>query len=193
MHYSDLILRTSGLSVGSHIIYEVTGGKIEIRNAGQRRPHLSPRPEYRLFVHAAGRELAPRHGDFFTDFQLKVEARPDLRLALTEACEQVCNGMDPLSQITAKGLPAHFAEAGEATWTLQTSMYQTAGFSTEIFLSGLQTLIRVYDLNGYLDKPQEAFRSVFLGLEKGNNLAELLRILQPQVRPAKYYFDRLER
>jgi len=193
MHYSDLVQRTTDLPLGRHPIYKFSDGTIEIRNLGVRHHDLSPQPEFRLYLLTAGREFAPRHGDFFTDFQLKVDIRPDLRLALTETCEQICNGMDPLTLIPAKGLPAHFADAGESTWTMQTSMYQTAGFTTEIFLCGLQTLIRVYELNDYLEKPQEAFRGIFLGLEKAIPLAELLRSLQPMVRPSKRYFDRLQR
>ncbi|MBU1984815.1 hypothetical protein KJ815_10445, partial [bacterium] len=146
-----------------------------------------------LCVRFDGRELAYRHGDFFTDFQLKVEARPDLRLALTEACEHVCNGLNPQSLLASKNLPARFAEIGEATWHMQTTMYATAGLPTELLLCGLQTLIRVYELNRYLDNAPEAFRSVFLGLEKAIPLPGLLRALQPQVRPQKRYFDRLER
>jgi len=193
MHYTDLIQRTADLPVGRHAIYEFPEGKIEIANVGHRHAQLALRDEFRLILSLDGRELLPRHGDFFADFQLKLDARPDLRLALTEACQQVCNGQSPLSMIASKNLPARFADVGEATWNMQTSMYQTAGLPTALFLCGLQALIRVYDLNGFLANSPEAFRSVFLGLEKGDPLPQLLRALQPQVKPNKRYFDRLER
>ena len=193
MHYTDLIQRTADLPVGRHVIYEFPEGKIEISNVGLRHGDLAPLDEFRLSVLTDGRELLPRHGDFFADFQLKIEAHPDLRLALTEACEQVCNGQSPSSMIASKNLPARFAEVGEDSWHMQTGMYQTAGLPTSLFLCGLQTLIRVYELNGVLPDAPEAFRTVFLGLEKAQPLPVLLRALQPQVKPGKRYFNRLER
>ncbi|MDD5089114.1 MAG: hypothetical protein PHI18_10015 [bacterium] len=193
MHYTDLILRTTDLPPGRHVIYEFPEGTIVLANVGLRHPDLAPRDEFRLVVLMDGRELTPRHGDFFADFQLKIEARPDLRLALAEACEQICNGQSPLSMIASKHLPTRFAETGEATWHLQTSMDQTAGLPTALCLCGLQTLIRVYELNDFLPNAPEAFRAVFLGLEQGQPLPQLLRTLQPQVKPGHRYFDRLER
>lgn len=172
------------------MIYELADGKVEIRNLGVRRPHLSPLPEFRLHLHLDGREMTPRHGDFFSDYLLKIETRADLRLPLTEACEQVCNGVGPTGIITAKHLPRRFADVGEATATMQTSMYQTGGLPTELFLCGLQGLIRVFELNHWVDNPTEAFRQAFLGLEKGQPYTDVIAKLHPQVRPQKYYFDR---
>jgi len=192
MHYSDLVQRTASLPLGRHILYDLSDGKVEIRNLGVRHPELSPLPEFRLYLHLDGHEMTPRHGDFFSDYLLKVETRPDLRLPLTEGCEQVCNGLGPSGLITAKRLPRRFAEAGEDTSSLQTSMYQTGGLPTELFLCGLQGLIRVFELNRWVDNPPEAFRQAFLGLEKGQPFVEVIGRLQPRVRPAKYYFDRTE-
>jgi len=193
MHYADLVRHTSSLGIGPHIVYDLPEGKIEIRNLGVRHRDLSSRDEFRLYLHVNGREITPRHGDFFTDFMLKTEARPDLHLPLMEACEQLCNGLDPQGLITSKRFPKTFSESGEATWSLQTSSQQTAGLPTALFLHGLQALIRVYELNGWLDNPQEAFRGVFLKMEKGESPVETLRPLQPLVRAGKRYFDRLER
>jgi hypothetical protein len=193
MHYTDLITRTRALAEGPHLIYELADGKVEIRNTGVRQAMLSPRPEFRVYLHVDGRELCPRHSDFFTDYLLKIETRPELRLVLTEACEQVCNGMSPQHMLAAKRLPLRFAEVGEETWSLQTSAYQTAGLPTEVFLCGLQCLIRVYELNQFVDKPTEAFRKAYLGLEKGELLPNVVQLLFPQVKPEKRYYNRVER
>lgn len=193
MHYSDLVQRTNSLAAGSHIIYDLPVGKVEIRNLGVRHPDLSPQPEYRLYLYYDGREMVPRHGDFFSDYLLKTETRPELRLPLTEACEQVCNGMGPTGIMTTKRLPSRFADVGEQTHRMQTSLYQTGGLPTELFLCGLQGLIRVFDLNRWVDNPPEAFRKAFLGLEKGQPYVDVVRALHPAVRPEKYYFDRTER
>jgi hypothetical protein len=193
MHYSDLVQRTTSLPEGRHIVYDLPDGQVEIRNVGVRHPYLSSRPEFRLYLHVDGRETSPRHSDFFTDYLLKIEARTDLRLPLTEVCEQVCNGLGPQGLISNKRLPRRFAEAGESTWNLQTSMDQTAGLPTEVFLCGLQCLIRVCELNAYLDHAPEAFRMAFLSLEKGQPLMEVMARLRPQVVPGKRYFDRLQR
>jgi hypothetical protein len=195
MHFTDLVTHTSALPVGRHVIYDLPEGKVIIRNVGILHPSLSPNPAYRLHLYVGGREVMPRHTDFFSDYLLKVQIRPDLRLPLSEACEQVCNGASPQSLMSSvsKHLPRFFAEAGDATWTFQTSEDETGGLPTEVFLCGLQTLIRVYELNGFLDKPREAFRQVFLALEQGKPLPEVVQQLRPEVRPAKRYFNRLER
>jgi hypothetical protein len=193
MHYSDVAHRTASLPLGRHILYDLPEGKVEIRNLGVRQPDLSPLPEFRLYLYVDGREMSPRHEDFFSDYLLKVETRPELRLPLTEACEQVCNGLAPSGLITSKRLPKRFAEVGEDTNSMQTSMYQTGGLPTELLLCGLQGLIRVFELNRWLDNPPEAFRQAFLGLEKGEPFVEVVGRLSPQIRPAKYYFDRSER
>jgi hypothetical protein len=193
MHYTDLITRTQALAAGPHLIYELPDGKVEIRNTGVRQAMLSPRPEFRVYLHVDGRELCPRHSDFFTDYLLKIETRPELRLVLTEACEQVCNGLSPQHVMASKRLPRRFAEASEETWPLQTSAYQTAGLPTEVFLCGLQCLIRGDELNQFVDKPTEAFRKAFLGLEKGEPLPAVVQALVPQIKPEKRYYNRLER
>jgi hypothetical protein len=193
MHYTDLVQRTQSLPAGRHTIYELPDGRVEIRNVGQRHDHLAPQAEFRLYMSVDGREMAPRQGDFFSDFLLKIEARPDLRLPLTEASEQVCNGMSPQGMITSKRLPARFSEVGDATWTMQTSRDQTSGLPTDILLCGLQGLIRVYELNKFFDNVPEQFRQAFLGLEKGKPLNEVVAGLKPLVRPAKRYFNRVQR
>jgi hypothetical protein len=193
MHYSDLVVHTAKLSVGRHVIYDLPEGKVVIQNAGVRNNGLSSLPEYRLYLIVDNRQLAPRHGDFFTDYLLKVEARPDLHLPLTESCEQVCNGTSPQAIMTAKRLPRWFSEVNSGTISFQKAQDQTAGLPTELFLCGLQGLIRVYELNEVVPKAAEAFRSAYLGLEKGQSFVEVVKPLSPQVRPAKHYFDGLER
>ncbi len=154
---------------------------------------MSPEPEYRLYVTVNGRELCPRHSDFFVDYLLKIETRPDLRLPLTEACEHVCNGVSPQQFMSNKRLPRLFAEVNPATNALQKTLDQTGGLPTEVFLCGLQGLIRVYDLNRSLEKALETFRHAFLRLEKGEPYVAVARELQPLVRPGKRYFNRLAR
>lgn len=193
MHYSDLVTHTTALPLGRHLLYDLPDGRIEIRNLGVRHPLLSPQPEYRLSITVDGRTVNPRHSDFFVDYLLKIEARSDLRLILTEACEQVCNGVSPRQIIGTKRLPRAFGEAGEATHSLQKSIEQTGGLPTEVFLCGLQGLIRVYDLNRSLEKVPESFRQAFLRLEKGESYIVVARELQPKVRPEKRYFNRLAR
>jgi hypothetical protein len=193
MHYSDLVAHTPKLPVGRHIIYDLPEGKVEIQNAGVRNPSLSPLPEFRLHLYVDGRLLTPRHSDFFTDYLLKVDARPDLHLPLTEACEQVCNGTSPQAIMTSKRLPRWFSEASDKTFFFQKTQDETAGLPTELFLCGLQGLIRVYELNSYVPKAAEAFRTAFLGLEKGQPFIEVVKPLSPQVRPDKRYFNGLAR
>lgn len=193
MLYSDLIQRTKALSEGRHTVYELKEGCIEIDNVGIRHAHLSHRPEFRVLLRVDGRELIPRHSDFLSDYLLKVETRPELRLPLTEACEHVCAGADPLEQIEHRRLPLRFSEFSEATWHMQTSMYATGGLPTAILLGGLQVLLRVYELNESLPKPPDAFRQAFISLEKGTSLLEVATKLRPQVMPGKRYYDRLMR
>jgi hypothetical protein len=193
MHYSDLVLKTTNLPLGRTTVYDLPEGRIEIRNLGVRNPMLSPRTEYRLHLDVDGRELTPRHGDFFSDYLLKVETRPDLHLTLTEVCEQVCNGLGPSGLISSKRLPRRFAEVTDQTAMMQTGMQQTGGLPTEVFLCGLQTIIRVYDLNEWLPNPAEAFRKAFLALEKSERFVDVVATLQPQIMPAKRYFDRVQR
>lgn len=193
MHYTDLVAHTKDLATGKHAIYDLPDGRVEIHNLGVRHPAMSPRAEFRLEMLANNRRFIPRHGDLFADFMLKVDARPTFRLPLSEACEQICNGVDPQSLMQTKNFPRLFAEPGEATWSMQTGMDQTGGLPTELFLCGLQALVRVYDLNEWLERAPEAFRQAFLKLEKGEPLPAVLRELQPHVRREKRYFNRLER
>jgi hypothetical protein len=194
MHYSDLVSHTSALPEGlRQVLYDLPEGKVEILNAGVRNRAFSPLPEYRLYLCVDGRQLVPRHSDFFTDYLLKVEARPDLHLPLTEACELVCNGSSPQTIMTSKRLPRWFSEVSDKTATFQKSMDETAGLPTELFLCGLQAIIRLYELNSYVPKAAEAFRTAFLGLEKGKPFVEVVSPLSPQIRPDKRYFSGLER
>ena len=166
---------------------------MEIRNVGQRHHSLTVQPEFRLQLWFDQREISPRHGDFFTDFLLKIETRPEFRLPLTETCELVCNGSDPLDSAQQHKLPAYFAEWGERTWSFQMSMHQTGGLPTGVFLCGLQTLIRVYQLNDPTRNWPELYRVGFVNLEKGQPLLDVVKTLAPIVRPGKRYFDRMER
>ena len=193
MRYLDLVNHTSSLPVGQNVIHDLEDGQVIIRNMGQRNWMMSELPEHRLFLHADGRELAPRHSDFIYDYLLKLETRPELKLAFCEAAEQVCNGADPVELMSLKKLPRRFSTLNDATWSLQTSEYQTGGLPTAIFLAGLQTLIRVYELNKSLDHPAEAFRQSFVNLEKGKSVLEVVNSLQPKVMPKKVYFNQTER
>ncbi|MBI5058640.1 hypothetical protein HZB60_02525 [candidate division KSB1 bacterium] len=193
MFYKDLIPKTAALAAGRHVIYALNDGRVEIRNVGRRHHSLAAQPEFRLHLHFDQRELTPRHSDFFSDFLLKIETRHELRLALTETCELVCNGSDPIESAQHHKLPAYFAEWGEGTWSFQMGMYQTGGLPTEVFLCGLQTLIRVYQLNDPTRNWPELYRVGFVNLEKGQPLLDVVRSLAPIVRPGKRYFDRQER
>lgn len=193
MRYSDLIEKTKALPLGRHVINEVPTGRIIIQNVGSRHHYLSDRPEYRLMVESGGKSFTPRHSDFLSDYLLKCECRPELRLPLSEACDAVCNGMSPSEQIEHKKLPAFFSEATMDTWSYQTSGFQTGGLSTELFMYGLQALIRVSDLNDPELKAPEAFRKAFLDVQGGKPVDEAAQRLRPQVRGGKRYFDKLER
>lgn len=193
MRYTDLITHTSNLPVGKHTIYDLPDGKVIIRNMGQRNWMMSELPEHRLYLLVEGREISPRHSDLLTDYQLKAETRPDLQLALREASEQICNGADPLDYMESKNFPRRLDTLNDETWPLQMSMYQTGGLPTAVYLCALQCLIRVYELNGILEKPGESFRQAFLNLEHGVPLLDVLNALQPKVMPKKIYFNLSER
>lgn len=193
MRYSDLIEKTTDLPVGRHTIYSLKTGQVVIRNTGRRHPLRSERDDHRLHLEYDHRELSPRHGDFFSDYLLKVEIKPDLRMTLTEVCEHICNGADPQELMAAKHLPVWFSEWGQKTWTLQMSMYQTAGLPTELFLCGLQGLIRVYDLNDPERKFPEAFRQAFVAVSNGASPQEAAVQLAAAVAPGKLYYNRLYR
>jgi hypothetical protein len=189
MLYTDLVAKTTNLTIGQHTIYEIEGNRVVISNLGVAHPGRAQKDEYLLELFVNGRNMVPRHSDFFTDYQLKCEVRPDLHLQLSEACEHLCNGANPLELISSKRLPDFFAEPTNADWSLQTSMYQTAGLSTKLFLCGLQGLIRVQDLNDHNLKAPEAFRVAFVDLSKGKSLLDVVKPLHPQVTPGKRYFD----
>lgn len=193
MHYKDLVTKTAVLGIGRHNVYELADGIVQLRNVGVRHPDLSPREEFRLHLIFDQRELTPRHSDFFNDFLLKIETRHEFRLALTESCELVCNGSDPVETIAHRKLPAYFAEWGESTWSYQMSMYQTGGLPTDVMLCGLQVMIRSYELNDPTRNWPELFRVAFVNLEKGQPLVDVLKTLAPIIRPGKLYFDRKQR
>lgn len=164
-----------------------------IQNVGQRHIFLSPRDEYRLLIETGGKTFAPRHSDFLTEYLLKCECRPDLRLPLSEACDALCNGASPSEMISSKHLPAYFSVVSQETWTMQTSSFQSGGLPTDLFLYGLQGLIRVYDLNDPELRAPEAFRKAFLELQSGHSVQEASLRLKQAVRPGRRYFDRVER
>lgn len=101
--------------------------------------------------------------------------------------------MSPVELIESKKLPATFAEVNRDTWSYQTSSFQTGGLSTELFMYGLQALIRVYDMNDPELKAPEAFRKAFLDVQGGMSVQDAAQRLRPQVRGGKRYFDKLER
>lgn len=193
MRYSDLIEKTKNLPLGKHIIGEFATGRVLIHNVGSRHHYMSPRPEFRVVVETGGKTYTPRHSDFLSDYVLKCECRPELRLALSDACDALCNGASPSELKESKKLPAYFSEVTDASWSYQTSSFQTGGLSTELFLNGLQALIRVHDLNDPELKAPEAFRQAFLDVQGGKSVAEASQRLRPQIKGGKRYFDRLER
>ncbi|MCC6476952.1 hypothetical protein IT157_07835 [bacterium] len=193
MLYSDLVNKTRQLAQGAHVIYNLESGKVIIQQVGVRHHYLTQNPEYRLAIEVGGKRFTPRHTDFLSDYLLKVEARPELRLALSDACDALCNGAKPSELIEQKKLPANFADEGLATWTFQTSSYQTGGLPTALLLCGLQCLIRVYELNDPNFNAREEFRKAFLEIQGGAKIEQIGKKLMPHVRPGKRYFDKLER
>lgn len=193
MRYPDLVERAKQLPVGKHNLFDLKSGKVIFHNLGVRHHHMANHDEYRLLLEINGREYSPRHGDFFTDFQLKLETMPDQRLALMDACELVCNEADPADVIKRHTIPETFATESEASWSLQTSAYQTGGLPTEILFYGLQAMILVYHLNDPASHAPEAFRKVFVDMSHGIPQHEASLHIKPQVRPGKRYFDLLDR
>lgn len=193
MRYSDLVEKTRNLSRGKHVIAELETGRVIIHNVGVRHHYMSTRNEYRLIIEIGGKTFTPRHSDFLSDYILKCECRPELRLALSDSCDAVCNGMSPTEIRDAKKLPLHFSEVNDASWSYQTSAFQTGGLPTDLFLAGLQAQIRVFDLNDPALKAPEKFREAFLLVQKGALVSEAAQSLRPQVFGGKRYFDRLER
>jgi hypothetical protein len=193
MRYQDLLAKAKEMPVGKHTLFDLSGGKIILHNTGVRHMYMSDRDEYRLLLEINGKSFHPRHSDFFTDFLLKLDAKPDTRLAMNDACELVCNEADPMDVLKKHDFPPYFSSVGQATWTLQTTAYQTAGFSTEVLFCGLQAMILVSALNDPAMHAPEAFRKVFVELSHGIPLHEAAAPLMPAVRPGKRYFDQLER
>jgi hypothetical protein len=193
MRYPDLVEKAKQLPVGKHVLYGLKSGRVIFHNVGVRHPYLANHDEYRVLIQINGNEYCPRHADLFTDFLLKLDVQPDQRVKLTDACELVCNEASPSDVITRYGFPTLFAKVGQETWTYQTSAYQTGGLPTELLFYGLQVMILVYHMNDPALHASEAFRKVFVDLSHAIPLHEAVRHLQPQVRPGKRYFDRLDR
>lgn len=193
MRYSDLVEKTKNLSRGKLVIAELETGRVIIHNVGVRHHYMSTRNEYRLIIEIGGKTYTPRHSDFLSDYILKCECRPELRLALSDSCDAVCNGMSPTEIREAKKLPLQFSEVNDASWSFQTSAFQTGGLPTDLFLAGLQAQIRVFDMNDPTLKAPERFREAFLLVQKGISVAEAAQTLRPQILGGKRYFDRLER
>lgn len=193
MRYSDLVEKTKNLPRGKHVIAELETGRVLIQNVGVRHHYMAPRDEFRLIVECGAKTFTPRHSDLLADYLLKCECRPELRLALSEACDALCNGAGPSELLSSKKLPVHFSEVTQASWSFQTSAYQSGGLPTDVFLCALQGQIRVFDLNDPALKAPEAFRKAFLDVQQGHPVSEAAQRLRPQVLAGKRYFDRLER
>jgi hypothetical protein len=189
MRYSDLKAQTESLTTGRHLIYNLAPDAVFIDNAGRRHPHLPAHPVYRLVVRWNRRETKPRNSDIFTDFQLKVTAKPELRLSLLEACEQICNGADPVQVFESRGFPQQFREGGDAEWALPMTMYQTAGLPTLLFLCVVQVLILVTDYNDRAVNAPQIFRHAFNRLAAGDSVFDITKKLAPQTPIEKRYYD----
>jgi hypothetical protein len=193
MRFPDLLEQAKKLPAGKHVLYDLKSGKVIFHNVGVRHPYMANRDEYRMLIQTNGNEYTPRYTDLFTDFLLKLDAQPDQRVRLMDACELVCNEAAPSDVITRFGFPTRFAREGQETWTYQTSAYQTAGLPTELLFYGLQVMILVYHLNDPAMHASESFRKVFVDLSHAIPLHEAVRHLKPQVRAGKRYFDHLGR
>jgi hypothetical protein len=193
MRFPDLLEKAKKLPVGKHVLYDLKSGKVIFHNVGVRHPYMANHDEYRMLIQTNGNEYTPRHADLFTDFLLKLDAQPDQRVKLTDACELVCNEAAPSDVIIRYGFSTQFAREGQETWTYQTSSYQTAGLSTELLFYGLQVMILVYHLNDPALHASEAFRKVFVDLSHAISLQDAVGHLKPQIRPGKRYFDHLDR
>ncbi|MBK6765099.1 MAG: hypothetical protein IPG71_01965 [bacterium] len=178
---------------GKYSIAELETGRVSIHNVGVRHHYMAPRDEFRLIIECGGKSFTPRHSDMLADYVLKCECRPELRLALSEACDALCNGAGPSELFAVKKLPLHFSEISQASWSYQTTSFQAGGLPTDIFLCALQGQIRVFDLNDPALKAPEAFRKSFLDVQQGQPVSVAAQRLLPQVMAGKRYFDRLER
>lgn len=193
MRYTDLKAQTASLPVGRHLIYECEADAVFVENVGRRHPHLPDRSIYQLIVRWGDRDTVPRHSDLFSDLLLKVEARPDLRLSLLEACEQICSGAATSQLLEQRQFPRYFREPDDAEWAGPMTMYQTAGLPTELFLCALQGLILVYDHNDPSANALEAFRHAFNRLAAGDSILEVIGKLAPATPVGKRYYDLSQR
>jgi hypothetical protein len=189
MRYADLKAQTLKLSVGRHPLYEREQDAVFIENRGQRHPYLPEQDVFRLVVRWNGRILIPRPSDLFTDLGYKMEARPDLRLALLESCEQIANGAAPSQLFEQRQFPRYFREMSHGEWSRSTSIAQTAGFPTLLFLSALQGLILVFDYNEPSMNAPELFRHALTRLEAGDSFTEVVKKLAPHTPVRKRYYD----
>jgi len=189
MRYADLKAQTAKLTVGRHLIYEREPDAVFIENVGQRNPALPNWPVYRLVVRWNGRDVTPRHSDIFRDLLLKIEARPDLRLPILEACEQVSAGADPLQLVEQRQLPRYFREPNETEWGRPTTMAQTAGLPTELLLCALQDLLLVYEHNEPKMNAPEVLRQAFNRILSGESVSEIMRQFAPRTPLSKRYYD----
>ncbi len=189
MRYADLKAQTAKLTVGRHLIYETEPDAVVIENVGQRNPALPNWSIYRLLVRWNSRDLTPRHSDLLNDLLLKIEARPDLRLPILEACEQICAGADPLRLVEQEQLPRYFREPNETEWSRQTTIAQTAGLPTELLLCALQGLILVQDHNEPKMNAAEILRQAFSRIKSGESKSELVRLFAPRTLLGKRYYD----
>jgi hypothetical protein len=187
MRYSDLKVQTANLPVGRHLIYERGPDAVFVEVVKQAQ--LPDRTVYRLVVRWSDFDRVPRHSDLFTDLLLKAEARPDLRLSLLEACEQICSGVAPSQLFEQCRFPRYFREPGDAQLAYPMTMYQTAGMPTELFLCALQGLIVVYDDNDPKANAPDMFRHAFSRLGAGDPVLEVLAKLAPQTPAGKRYYD----
>ena len=193
MRYADLKTQTEKLPIGRHLIYEYDPDAIFIENVGQRHEALPERHIYRLIVRWGGRDTMPRYSDLFTDLLLKVEARPDLRLSLLETCEQICSGAAPSQLFEQRKFPHYFRESGETEWARPTTIEQTAGLPTELFLCALQGLILVFDHNDPGVNAPEIFRHGFNRVAAGDSILEVIDKLAPLTPVGKRYYDLSQR
>jgi hypothetical protein len=189
MRYADLKAQTAKLTVGRHLIYEREPDAVFIENIGQRNPALPHWPVYRLVVRWNGRDVRPRHSDLFNDLLLKIEARPDWRLPILEACEQVCAGADPLQLAEQRQLPRYFRELSEAEWGRSMTMLQTAGLPTELLLCALQGFILAQEHNEPKMSAPEVLRKAFNRIISGGSTPEIMRQLALQTPVGKRYYD----
>jgi hypothetical protein len=133
--------------------------------------------------------VRPRHSDLFNDLLLKIEARPDWRLPILEACEQVCAGADPLQLVEQRQLPRYFRELSEAEWGRSMTMLQTAGLTTELLLCALQGFILAQEHNEPKMSAPEILRQAFSRIISGGSIPEIMRQFAPRTPVGKRHYD----